>query len=176
MNKEEADSMKLKTMKNKGFFLVLFLGLIFFFGCDKQAEQMVESEKPEQIDEIEISLDDSQLVDEAEVKLPVYPGLKKVASSAGGETVINEVAVTALPSVVGFTEDLWDQVLAFYEEHLADWNRFDFHGTQYFWKGDPAEEFNPANMQRHVTIPSVSIMPPMGEADKTIRVEYIYER
>lgn len=167
--------MSMETLKIKGILFPLVLGLVLGFGCGKQTDgNGMLAKTPAAAAGIESG--SNELVSEETVGLPVYPGLKKVSASDGGEMTIGEVTVNALPSVVGISEDPFDQVVAFYSEHLEDWNRFDFHGTQFFWKGDPDEEYNPLNMKRHVTIPSVSVMPPVGKADTTVRVEYIYER
>ena len=106
--------------------------------------------------------------------LPVYPGLRRVSSAPAQEMTINQAAVETLPVAVAFSDDPAEDVMAFYADHLPDRNVADFHGTRYFWQGDPDEEFNPLDMQKHVARPSVSVMPPLQEG-APVRVEYIYE-
>ncbi len=109
------------------------------------------------------------LVEESMVGLPVYPGLRMVSSSPGGDM---GTGVTALPAVVGHTDDPMEQVVDFYAENLPGWNQGESFGSQVFWSGEPDEGFNlldPESLAR----PSVAVMPPIREG-APVRVQYIY--
>lgn len=106
--------------------------------------------------------------------LPVYPGLRRVSSAPSQQMTINQEVVETLPVIVAFSGDPVEDVMAFYAENLSDRNVTDFHGTRYYWQGDPEKKFSPLDMQKHVARPSISVMPPSSEG-APVRVEYIYE-
>jgi hypothetical protein len=110
-------------------------------------------------------------VDPSVVGLPVYPGLERAGQADGGDM---GDGVVALPSIVGHTTDEMEKVVAFYVERLSDWNHEEAHGAQVFWKGDPADGFDPMS-PKAMTRPSVMVMPPVREGTP-VRVQYIYER
>ena len=109
------------------------------------------------------------LVEESTVGLPVYPGLRQVSSSPGGDM---GTGVEALPAVIGHTDDPMEQVVEFYAENLPGWNQGESFGNQVFWLGDPAEGFNLLDPESWAR-PSVAVMPPIREG-APVRVQYIY--
>lgn len=159
-------------------FLILLCGFLFVLagGCGNGVEQAASDDATgeEIATAIEHAIEAPALTPAEIGDLPVYPGLRRVSSAESREMTINQVVVETLPVVVAFSDDPAEDVMTFYSEQLPDRNVTNFHGTRYFWQGDPDEEFNPLDMQNHVTRPSVSVMPPSSEG-APVRVEYIYE-
>jgi len=157
-----------QTASFAAFTLVTVLALIIImYGACNSNEQKLE----ESVVEERPVAGGTQLVSEAEVGLPVYPGLE-LASKAEAQTL--EDGTETLPVIIGKTYDPMDKVVAFYEEKLTGWNSGEFHGMRYFWKGDPDDTFSPVSREM-MSIPSVMINPPLQEGD-WIRVQYIYEK
>ena len=72
---------------------------------------------------------------------PPYPGAVIVTAQKGGPGSANDVAFTALPSLVLHTTDDVATVLAFYVEALPGWTKYDYFGMDYLYKG--SGEFKP---------------------------------
>lgn len=154
--------------------LFLLVGLVACRGQPTAPEGAGESggnEEPESGSPIEPGQPGAPMVEEEEVGLPVYPGLERVTRTSGGELEGGEVR---LPAIVGHTTDSMDDVVAFYAENLDGWNRMEAHGSEVFWKGDPADGYDPMTSDA-MTKPSVTVMPPLREG-APVRVQYVYEK
>lgn len=79
--------------------------------------------------------------DRSAVEQPPYPGAVVVTAQKGGPGSANDVAFTALPSLVLHTTDDVATVLAFYVEALPGWTKYDYFGMDYLYKG--SGEFKP---------------------------------
>ena len=156
-------------------FLILFL-LVGLVACREQPSAPEGpghpgiNGEPEQGAPIEPGQPAAPSVEEEEVGLPVYPGLERVTRTSAGEL---EGGKVRLPAVVGHTNDSMPDVVAFYAENLDGWNRTETHGSEIFWKGDPAGTYDPMSSDA-MTKPSVAVMPPVREG-APVRVQYVYE-
>lgn len=112
-------------------------------------------------------------LEEAEVGLPVYPGLANVGGSGGEAMEINGVTVTALPSIFGSTKDSMDEVVAFYTETLPGWNHREIDGKFYFWPGRPIENFDPSSPEV-ISHPLVAVLPSPENASAVV-VQFTFE-
>ncbi len=162
--------MKVKRLSYIAIATILLGTLLFAGGCRTETI-VIDSEDPTRAPE-ETRVTDPEMVREADVGLPVYPGLKRIsgysARDFGGEfSFLNS-----------YTEDAsFEDVVAFYERELSDWNHMEhdvtagmFKPNHIFWQGDPAEEYHPLTNNEY---PSVTVHPPRGEG-KTVQVNFFY--
>ncbi len=157
--------MKVKRLSYIAVTTILLGTLLFAGGCRTETTT-IDSEEPSGT-----RVTDSKTVSEAEVGLPVYPGLERIsgysARDFGGEySFLNS-----------YTNDSFEDVVAFYERELSDWNHMVhdvtagiFEPNHIFWQGDPSEEYHPLTNSEY---PSVAVHPPRGEGT-TVQVNFFY--
>ena len=142
------------------------------------AEQMeIEQQQAKEVMESAIAMSHAMSKGtEDQVTLPVYPSSQIISHFTQG--MINEDNPQALPVAMFYSPDSLAKIIAFYDSHLARFDKKKFDGNMVVYMMNMADDFEPStDMDAFQKSPHITLYPFMDEkGEQKISIEIAYKK